>query len=270
MNYIVYRGLFQNGKMYIGITNNYKRRLKEHKRSINKKDRFEYPLYKAIKKYGWDNIEWSIIAKCDSLEEAKEMEIYFIDKYDLYNKKGYNISKGGDYPSEKCYIYTDDIVESIVCDLEKGLLTLKEISEKYKVSISYVSNILNNKFRNKKIICRKSLQSKKGSKNTASKLTEEQVSDIKRRLISGESRKKLKDEFKVSKSLIQSIAVGDSWCHVEPKIPMKRDINRITKEKVEYVKLELSKGKTGASITKELSMSPSTLSKIKKGKYDNL
>lgn len=270
MNYVVYRGIFKNGKMYIGITNNFKRRLKEHKRSVNKKDRFEYPLYKAIDKYGWDSIEWSIIMECETLDEAKEAEVYFIERYDLYNKKGYNVSKGGDYPSINCYIYSDTKVEEIVFDLENTKMTLLEISKKHEVSISYVSNILNNKIRNKKEINRKSLQSQKGSKNKASKLNETVVSDIKKELIKGTSRKELVVKYEVSKSLIQAIAVGDSWSHVEPKIPMKKKITKMNKEKLTYIKEELDKGRTGASIIKELNISPTTISKIKKGKYDYL
>lgn len=270
MKYCVYRGLFKNGKMYIGITNNYKRRLREHKHSVNKQDRIDYPLYKAIKKYGWDSIEWSIIMKCDTLEEAKEAEVYFIERYDLYNKKGYNASKGGDYPSEKCYVYSDDIVNLIVSDLKTGEMTLQKIADKHKVSLSYVSNILNNKIRNKEVIHRNNLQSKKGSKNIASKLDENKVSEIKKRLILGESRKKLEKEFEVSKSTIQGIAVGDTWKHVEPKIPMKKKRNRMTKDVLLQIKSKLDQGESSFSIQKEFKVSPNTVVKVKKGEYDHL
>ncbi len=57
------------------------------------------PFYKAIKKYGWDNIEHYIIAKHLTEDEAKKFEKTLIKELDCNankGKHGYNITDGGD------------------------------------------------------------------------------------------------------------------------------------------------------------------------------
>lgn len=82
----------ENGKKYIGITS----RVPE-KRWENGHGYIGQPFYKAIKKYGWDNFEHKILCVCESEEEAKEKEIFFIKKFDTTNSnKGYNATLGGE------------------------------------------------------------------------------------------------------------------------------------------------------------------------------
>lgn len=94
--FTVYMHITPSNKRYIGIT------------SKSLKERFgpNGALYRnqifgrAIKKYGWSNIEHIMI--CDNLtkEEAKKLEIELIAKYDTTNPKhGYNKSIGGDIPA---------------------------------------------------------------------------------------------------------------------------------------------------------------------------
>ena len=53
-------------------------------------------FYKAINKYGWNNFEHSIITTCDSENEAKDLEKYYISLYKTNNDEyGYNIMDGG-------------------------------------------------------------------------------------------------------------------------------------------------------------------------------
>ena len=67
-----------NGKSYIGSTNNFNRRMKEHKTFVNcDKNRKGYnlPLYCAFRKYGLSNFCFEIIAKnIDSLTHARQLE----------------------------------------------------------------------------------------------------------------------------------------------------------------------------------------------------
>ena len=90
--WIVYRHISPSGKSYIGITSqSLKNRWKNgHGYSSNTK------IGQAIIKYGWDNIQHEILeTNINSLEKAKEREIYWIDFYDSY-KNGYNSTMGGD------------------------------------------------------------------------------------------------------------------------------------------------------------------------------
>lgn len=50
----------------------------------------------AIKKYGKENFEKTLLEKCNSEKELCEKEIYWINKLDSTNRKiGYNITFGG-------------------------------------------------------------------------------------------------------------------------------------------------------------------------------
>lgn len=87
-----------NGKKYIGVTNDTKRRWRsngiEYKASHGEKEnRF---FYNAIIKYGFDAFEHDILCVCETPEEAFEREKMFIAEWNTTDKRfGYNISPGG-------------------------------------------------------------------------------------------------------------------------------------------------------------------------------
>lgn len=92
-DYIIYVHVNkQNGKLYIGQTQNIKSRW-----SGNGKDYKKCPgFYNAIKKYGWDEFEHIILFDNLSSEMADIIEIALIKKCNLTNNKyGYNCSLGG-------------------------------------------------------------------------------------------------------------------------------------------------------------------------------
>lgn len=76
---------------YVGQSIDVEERIKAHTRNHN--DRKHYYLYEAIRKYGIDNFEFSIIEECKK-EELDEKEMYWIEYYDAYNN-GYNMTLGG-------------------------------------------------------------------------------------------------------------------------------------------------------------------------------
>ena len=78
----------ENGKSYIGQSNDIERRFSEHK---SKKD---IPIEIAIQKYGVDAFTFEIIEECP-LEKLDEREIYWINYYNTYKGFGYNCSSGG-------------------------------------------------------------------------------------------------------------------------------------------------------------------------------
>ena len=93
-----------NRKKYIGICkDSYKRRLRVHIwNSKNKKrpDVYEYPLYKAMRKYSIDEFEIQLLETVDSWEKAKEREKYYISLYRTFTEysdcNGYNQTLGGE------------------------------------------------------------------------------------------------------------------------------------------------------------------------------
>ena len=100
--YTIYCHIFPNGKRYIGIT---RKTVKE--RWGNGKNYASCPLVeRAIKKYGWENIEHQIISVVDTKEDAEREERRLISEYKSDNVEfGYNILPGGNVsdnmPSEE-------------------------------------------------------------------------------------------------------------------------------------------------------------------------
>ena len=94
-----------NGNSYIGLSVDIKRRWRAHyqryKDEFNKE--YEKVLYKAFRKYGIENFEFSIVEECP-LEKLREREKYWIAYFDTYHH-GYNSTEGGEdiipMPGEK-------------------------------------------------------------------------------------------------------------------------------------------------------------------------
>lgn len=82
-----------NNKMYIGLTKyTVEYRFKEHCRKKNNKHCYNYPLYRAMRKYGDENF---FVEEIEETDNPKEREIYWIDYFDTYNN-GYNATRGGE------------------------------------------------------------------------------------------------------------------------------------------------------------------------------
>lgn len=86
-----------NSKVYVGQTYNLQVRLNSHKsKALKIKNKF----YNAVRKYGWDNFEFSVLStvSADTKEELNtlldKLEIEYIKQYDSY-KSGYNSTLGG-------------------------------------------------------------------------------------------------------------------------------------------------------------------------------
>lgn len=92
--YTIYKSVNTiNGKVYIGFDSNWPNRLAIHKSNSKK---VNYKFYRAIRKYGWDSFEWSVLYQStDRQHTLKEMENHFICEYDSF-KNGYNSTLGGE------------------------------------------------------------------------------------------------------------------------------------------------------------------------------
>lgn len=102
MKNIVYKiSNIANGKMYFGATRQpLKIRWQQHKCNANKRD---YILYRAIKKYGFENFIIEIVFATSNEKEMFEKEIELINLYKTNDKLfGYNHSTGGQYSRKGC------------------------------------------------------------------------------------------------------------------------------------------------------------------------
>lgn len=91
--YSVYIHTTPNNKKYVGITS-----LPVNRRWCGGEGyRFQTLFYRAIVKYGWDNITHEIVAEGLTREEAIDLEINLISHYNTTNPKfGYNQTAGGE------------------------------------------------------------------------------------------------------------------------------------------------------------------------------
>ena len=92
-NYTVYKHVFPNDKVYIGITS----RLPDLRFGKDGKGYINCPrMINAINKYGWNNIKHLILFENLSKEEAERKEIELIEQYKSNQREyGYNIANGG-------------------------------------------------------------------------------------------------------------------------------------------------------------------------------
>ena len=89
--YSIYCHTTPSGRKYVGMSCDPEKRWR---RGLGYVDNFIF--YRAIQKYGWDNIKHEILSSGHTLEEAKEIEKKLIEEWDLRNhEKGYNIREGG-------------------------------------------------------------------------------------------------------------------------------------------------------------------------------
>ena len=93
---IIYKLTSPTNKVYIGRTNDFNRRMIEHKKSAFT-DKLPNTLYKAIRKYGWDNFQKEIICEIEPSQSQKLEEEFILAHNSV--KGGYNdtyIGQGGD------------------------------------------------------------------------------------------------------------------------------------------------------------------------------
>lgn len=85
-----------NGKIYIGLTvqgtrTRYLHHLYEARSGSN------FPVHRAIRKYGEENFEVETLFETTNHDELKVKEQEYIQKYNTYKTEyGYNLTKGGD------------------------------------------------------------------------------------------------------------------------------------------------------------------------------
>lgn len=96
MTIFVYKVISPSNKCYIGISNNYKKRRKDHIKDAGNlsTDCYNTHFKRAIRKYK-DKLIWEIIDSAKDYDTAHELEKRYILHFDSY-KAGYNMTYGGD------------------------------------------------------------------------------------------------------------------------------------------------------------------------------
>ena len=123
-----------NKKCYVGQSIHIERRFNEHKNSIQSKK--NTVLIKALRKYGWENFQCSIIEETIE-EQLNDREQYWIKYYNSLAPNGYNVQIGGEDRTMSC---PDDILE-VQYLLENTRLPMEKIAEEYFMSLRSVIRI---------------------------------------------------------------------------------------------------------------------------------
>lgn len=127
----------QNGKIYIGQSNDIERRIKEHCYP-NRYKKSRCLIDYAIHKYGVENFTYETVEEC-SLEELNDREQYWIQYYDS-RKKGYNCSDGGNQQSVgsnngRAKITEDDV--RYIRSAYNNHARKKDVYEKFKDKLTW-------------------------------------------------------------------------------------------------------------------------------------
>lgn len=119
-----------NNNSYIGQTaHSISRRKSQHTWDVLK-DRDNMYFHKALRKYGKENFDWSVIYECNNKQELNIMEVYFIGYYDTH-KNGYNLTIGGEGISG--YKLTKKMRQRI-SDTNKGRIRSEETKKKISIA----------------------------------------------------------------------------------------------------------------------------------------
>lgn len=227
----IYKINFPNGKYYIGLSNDIKRRMYEHN-NIRRLDthKFQQPCDLAIRKYG-KITEIEILEENDDYELLNEREKYWIQYYDATNKeKGYNLTIGGnsltgeDHP--ECTFSNDDILDirkrrfagerkiDVYQDYKNHPFgtferiwlgrTAPTIGKEYIILPNEIPRQIYSSIANR------------GQNNNKAKLTEEDVINIRKRYDNGESIANIaKDYTFINQNSIRRVCKRETWKHIK-------------------------------------------------------
>lgn len=193
----------ENGKAYIGQSNDISRRFSEHQ---TKGKNSRIPLDLAIEKYGKDAFTYEVIEECP-IEKLNERETYWIKFYNA-KENGYNCSYGGEQQSVgsqngRAKLTEEDVIKiRIAYDNHERQ---KDVYENYKDKIAYTSfqtiwqgkswsHIMPEVFteENKNYYI---YQNSVGSNGSNSALTDEEIIKARERYVN-ESAKDIYEDFK--------------------------------------------------------------------------
>lgn len=98
---VVYVKHFENGKKYVGITNNFERRMDEHVKQARYKN--SLPVYQAMRKY---THETEIVFESEHYDDVLRYEVIIIQNFKDLGYELYNMTDGGE--GTLGYVHTDE------------------------------------------------------------------------------------------------------------------------------------------------------------------
>lgn len=259
-----------NNKIYIGQSNNPKRRWNEH---INGYDNYVSLISQAIHKYGKEAFTYEII---EETEDYDKREQYWISYYNTTNRiRGYNRVDGGSSPpiitgedSAFCK-YTDDFVTQLQNDLLNTTKNYRILIEEHGVSEYYISLI------NRGVIRKNSNYNYPIRRNGNERKSQEVVVKLEHDLqYTTKTTVDIAKNNQVSESLVSTTNLGKhSYSSSDIDFPIRLPYQKISNYMVQKIIEELKQNQYQlAQLAEIYNLSYPTLSRINRGlilKQDN-
>jgi len=222
-----------NIKKYVGYSNNPEKRWQQEKNAAfnPNSDEYNQPLYRAIRRDGWDNFEKEIVAEWNTEEEAKEHEKFLIALFQTNRKKygddyGYNLTDGGDGATG--FRFTDD-QKQFLSNKKKGKYIGKENPFYGKEHTEQSKQIMSNKG----IERYNSNKEKYDALNIQQcKFTTEQCIEIQLKYLNGWSMEKLVIEYNSNLHAMSKIMNGEYVAIKGKSIITPEQFQQIKQEKL--------------------------------------
>lgn len=208
MKTVVYKWTHKNnGKCYIGITNNPRRRKNSH---VSGSGGAEY-FSRAIKKYGIDAFSYEVLASTEDRSNAADLEKRFIKVFES-NTSGYNRSEGGEDPPINDHLIGErapraKISEKIAMDIILDPIPNGIASEKHNVSVATIAEIRQGS--TWKHLDRSSAPPYKSKRR---KVCEEEVMSI---INDHRPHSDLAKQYGINNVTVQNIRKGNTWKHLD-------------------------------------------------------
>ena len=203
----------ENGKVYIGQTTQENRRESQHFNLLRRGAHYNTELQEDFNKYGEDNLYFEFIEEVENCDNLGKRESYYCKKYSAVTQ-GYNINSPEQRYSLK---YEEELIISIREDYASGKFFLKDLSEKYNINISTLSQLVSGKlYSHYKGPITKGGAGKQRTKRH--KLNKQNVLSIRKGLEEGKSSRFLAKKYSVSTTTIANIKYGDTWKDIGGKI----------------------------------------------------
>ncbi len=263
----IYKITFPNKKYYIGQTYNFNKRVREH---LNDMHRYNYKIYKAMRKYNITNENFSIIEdNINNINDANKQEQYWINYYDSFNN-GYNSTLGGDSSISKSILgeshprakITNEELYNIRKLRYSKQFTLTEVYEQYKDKCSKSGFIKLWNYESRKNIgqefdiaelrdfYRIDTRNRRGEIHKNCKISDLEVQNIRKRyFINGEKSKDIYKDYSniYSYSGFTKLIFGESHKHIEtPEQSLKcvKKLPKLTDEEVIHLRTLYKQGKS--------------------------
>ena len=249
-----------NQHKYVGQTNNYKRRIREHRScAFNEKaSSFNDLIHKKIREYGEENFEITLIETLytDDIEEVNKRERYWIQEKSSYcgTGLGYNMDLGGGRRAYSSILSQEELKE--IKEKIKNGIPYYDIECEYNISASFISSI------NQGIYFKDNNENYPLYKYYKNDNDYDELIDL---LLNSEySLKTISEMLNLGYSTVKKINAGTLWNGLYPTYPIrKKSVNEIRADKIKQ--LLLTTNKTNKEIAKIVNSSEETVRRIKNG-----